>query len=153
MIFGRPHRTSLQHYGGPGPVSGPYGWQVAMDFDLAIVGPFLPAFQPPVRFQACQKDDVGVALTITVLDQDGNPIDLRAATLHKLRIQYPDGSGREVAASLVAGGAGGQISYTTVSGDLPQVGLHTVQARLTLASQTVYTQEGTFEVLANVTVP
>ena len=100
-----------------------------------------------------QVGDVGVQLVVQVLDQDGVPVDVSTASSLVIRIGYPDGTSADRTASLLTTGTDGRIKYLTISGDLPQAGDHSIQARVTIAGSLKSSQLGMFVVNQNIVDP
>ena len=79
-----------------------------------------------------QVGDVGVALVVQVLDQNGNVINIAGAASLTIKLLAPDGTSADKVASLYSDGRDGKMVYVTQSGDLAQAGLYQVQGKLTL---------------------
>lgn len=103
--------------------------------------------------QFCQVADAGVAVVYQFIDQSsGLPANIFLATALKIRIQKPDGTGVELAAALYTDGLDGKIVYVTQSGDLPEVGIYSMQGKLTLNSLPISGEVKQFEVRSNTVV-
>lgn len=137
----------LGNYPPPGvvPVVGPV---VTMAFTLPLAGPAPNVIQGPP--QACQDSSDNVELEVQVVDQDGNPVDLSAATGLQFWLLAPDGTPRPLPAAFVSNGMDGLISYTTDAQDLPEAGLWSIQAMLTFGERTFTTRWGSFWAGANI---
>ena len=99
----------------------------------------------------CQQGDYGFALTVQILDQDNNPLNLAGATLPQIVIGYPDGTLETVTAMLLQGGLYGQISYVVQQGDLSQFGWYQVQGTIvTAAGATLSSAVGHLDVRPNI---
>jgi len=103
--------------------------------------------------QACQQGDVGVAIIVSVVDQDGDPVDLHTATSLIIRLGAPDGTAVDKTAIFVSDGSDGQIVYTTVAEDLDQAGEYEIQGIVTMGGATKSTAVSTLQVLENVPAP
>lgn len=146
--------TTLQTTSLPGGRYGPYfaPWILALEFELQFAGPSSARFDPEEGFLSCQKNDEGIQLLVTVLDNAGEPLDISDASALVIRLEYPDKTVEEFPAHFLHGGAGGQLYYVTIPGDLPQVGNHWIQAKVTMGNSVKYTRLGRFEVLDNVPI-
>lgn len=140
--------TALGTYGscpanlapGPSPVSGPV---VTIAFDLAFAGlvPHDLVTTPP---QQCQAETPNVALQVTVVDQNGNAVDVSAANVLQFWLLAPDGTPRAVGASFVSNGRDGLTQYVTTAQDLNEAGLWQIQGQLTFGAQVLLTSWGSF---------
>lgn len=95
--------------------------------------------------------DVGTELVVTVLDEDGDAVDVSAATTKTILLRKPGPAGGVLskAAAFDATGADGRIKYTTQAGDLDTPGIWSIQGYVVLASGRWHTLTGTFRVRAN----
>lgn len=82
------------------------------------------------------KNNIGVTFVLTVKNQDGNAIDISAASPKNLVFLKPDKATRAVqAGTFTSGGTDGRLQYTTASAsDLDQDGPWSVQAVVTLGA-------------------
>ena len=62
--------------------------------------------------------DIGTIIRLTIVDEDGDAVDVSGATTKQIVIGKPDGTVLTKAASFTDDGADGQIEYATVEGDL-----------------------------------
>lgn len=92
--------------------------------------------------------DIGTVITVTVQDA-GVAIDISAATVKQLILRNPARGTVVKDASFVGGGSAGQLSYTTVTGDLSQDGEWQLQALITLPSGTWRSTYAPFYVYEN----
>ncbi len=146
--------TTLASTGLPGsyppvgltPVVGPV---VSLEFVLDLAGPPPNVIQPPAP-QSCQNSTPNVALTVLVVDQDGNAVDLSAATGLQLWLLAPDQTKVLVAAAFVSNGMDGLIQAVTDSDTLPQAGTWGLQAQLQFGTTVLETRWGYFAALTNV---
>lgn len=72
-------------------------------------------------------DDVGTALIVTIVDCNGDAINISAATEKKIKLTLPDLSVVEKTAEFSSDGTDGKIQYTTVADDLSQAGRWKIQ--------------------------
>lgn len=99
-----------------------------------------------------QRESVGVAIVVKMLDEDGDPIDLSTATALKIRLLFPDGTGAEYTADLYTDGADGALVYVTVEDDLEDVGVHKAQSFATVDGERKISTLSPFKVLPNIEV-
>ncbi len=68
--------------------------------------------------------DVGTVFTYTVLKADGTPEDLSGVTIANQRFVFtkPSGARLVVTPAFVTDGTDGQLRYTTVAGDIDELG-------------------------------
>ena len=100
--------------------------------------------------QMAQESNDGIQLAVTVVDQNGNPVNIRNASALALALLRPDGTTRKLTATLLTSGIDGGLQYTTVAADLPQAGIYQIQARYTIGGQKQTTRWGAFTVAANI---
>lgn len=99
-----------------------------------------------------QEDFIGLIFRATVKDENGDAIDLSAASTKELHFEAPSGAGKEMTAAFYTDGTDGVIQYTTVSGDLDEDGVWSVQAYIVIAAFTGHSNKHRFEVVANLAV-
>jgi len=92
--------------------------------------------------------DVGVNFNITVMN-DSVPLDVSNADNIYIIFENPDGGDLIKNASLVTDGTDGKIKYTTVTGDLNQVGTWQIQAKVDFGSSVFSTDIQRFKVFRN----
>lgn len=99
---------------------------------------------------ACQVhlNNIGVAFTITIEDCDG-AVDVSSATTKQLIFTKPSGEKLTKDASLVNGGTDGVIRYTSVDGDLDELGNWKLQAYVVLGTTEYYSKVANFKVHRN----
>ena len=138
----------LGSYPPPGvsPVVGPL---VTLDFILALSGPPPNIIQPPAP-QSCQNSVPNVVLSVEVVDQDGNAVDISATTGLQLWLLAPDGTKVPVAAAFVSNGLDGLLEAVTDADTLPQAGTWGIQAQLQYGTTLLETRWAYFSVLPNV---
>ena len=78
-------------------------------------------------------DDVGTIFKLTIKNPDNVVVDVSSATIQELIFAKPDGTSL-TKSSFTGDGTDGQIQYTTVSGDLNEVGLWHIQGHVVLSS-------------------
>jgi hypothetical protein len=99
-----------------------------------------------------QQSNIGVSFTATILDQSGEVVDLSSATTLDFIFQRPDGTLLVGAGGLVTDGTDGKMRYTTVSGDLDDVGAWRYQTHIEIGSSSFYSAVSKFKVLKNLPV-
>ena len=95
-----------------------------------------------------QQGAVGTTLQLELLD-DGAVVDVSSATTKEIILEKPDGSTVTKTAAFVTDGTDGKIKYTTIAGDLDQVGRWRIQGRIISSSGNWPSEAGTFRVKAN----
>ena len=94
-------------------------------------------------------DDIGVNFNITVMN-GSVPLDVSNADNIYIIFQKPDGSDLTKSASIVNTGSDGNIRYTTVAGDLDQVGTWQIQAKVDFTISVFSTDIQKFKVYRNI---
>ena len=95
------------------------------------------------------KNDVGTIIRLTVTD-DGSAVDLSASSTKQILLRKPSGQVLTKTASFTTDGTNGQIQYTTIAGDLNEVGDWRAQASLVFASSSWLSSILVFTVHENV---
>lgn len=131
-------------------------------FSLASIGaPMIPLeFQLPVAGpvtadldcipQACNEDNDNIQVVVTVVDQNGDPVNLQAATTKQLRFLKPDGTTFVKDAAFTTSGVDGKLEYSTLAADLPETGTYQVQAAYVMDGKTQTTRRAKFRVGPNI---
>ena len=94
-------------------------------------------------------DNIGVAFTATIVDEDGDAVDVSGATTQQFRFYKPDGTTVTETTGYGTTGVDGIITYTTVAGDLDVAGTWYVQPYVVTAALTLNTDVHEFEVKRN----
>jgi len=98
-------------------------------------------------------NDVGTVFLVTVQDcvsGTAAALDVSSATSLQLVFSAPDGTSSTKTATLNTDGTDGKIKYTTVDGDLDQVGTWRLQARVVFGVTGDWRSDiSTFKVLEN----
>jgi hypothetical protein len=95
------------------------------------------------------KDDIGIRFLVTVLDENGDAKDISSATTKQFIFQKPSGELLTASASFVNGGTDGQLSYTSVSGDLDEIGLWRLQVYVVYTGGSKKSDVGNFRIYRN----
>lgn len=93
--------------------------------------------------------DIGVNFNITVMNGTA-VLDVSNADDIYIIFQKPDSSDLIKTASLITNGTDGNIRYTTVSGDLDQVGTWQIQAKVDFGISVFSTDIQKFKVYRNI---
>lgn len=95
-------------------------------------------------------DDVGTLFILTVKD-DGVAVDISGASSLVILIQKPDSVSHTKTGSFYTDGTDGKMKYTSISGDFNQVGLHKIQAVVSMGSGVYHSSVSDFRVHRNIT--
>jgi hypothetical protein len=103
---------------------------------------------------ACEihQDDIGTRFQITIRECNGtDTIDVSTALYRQLTFRKPSDTLVTRTASIFNDGSAtsGVIYYDSVAGDLDEVGNYKLQAKISFASGTYYTDIYTFKVHCN----
>jgi len=93
-----------------------------------------------------RQNDVGVAIRLTVKDQDGAVVNVAAATEITFTFQKPDETTVEKDGSLSGSGADGNVQYVTEAGFLDQPGGWTYDVRVAVGALRVTSEPVKFKV-------
>ena len=93
--------------------------------------------------------DIGVNFNITVMN-GSVPLDVSNADNIYIILQKPDGSDLTKTASVVTDGTDGNIKYTTIAGDLDQIGTWQIQAKVDFTVSVFSTDIQKFKVYRNI---
>jgi hypothetical protein len=94
-------------------------------------------------------NDIGTEFRIT-LTEEGTAVDISAATSLQILIRKPSDTLLELEADLYTDGTDGVITYTSVDGDLDEVGTHKIQGKIEIDGGVFYSSIGSFKVHHNV---
>ena len=98
--------------------------------------------------------DVNTALVITIVDEDGEAVNVASATVMKILLRKPDDEEMVKTAVLDTDGSDGKIKYLTIDGDLDQHGTWEIQGFVKIGSSENYTAWESFRVIRNTaTIP
>lgn len=92
--------------------------------------------------------NVGSLIRLTIVDQDGAPVDVSSATL-VLYLRSPKARLLTKTPSLTSGGTDGRIQYATLAGDLDVPGNWQAQAKVTISGSTWFSTLTSLPVSAN----
>ena len=136
--------TRLGLYGGPtttmvGGAAPPPLLSVAFALQCEGIPQQFPA---PPQEQNISAGNLGFALSVQVLDGNGNPVNVASATGLSLVVVWPGGQVQIVPAAFVSNGTDGLVGTTLGSGLGGGCGLYWVSAVVALPNQTLRTQAG-----------
>lgn len=93
--------------------------------------------------------DIGTAIQVTLYD-GSTALDVSGAASLTMYLTKPSGTTLTKTATNVTDGTNGQIKYTTISGDIDEAGLWTLQVKVVLVNgNTWYTDVARFRVFSN----
>ena len=95
------------------------------------------------------KNDVGTVFVATIMDAAA-VINISTATTKQLLFRKPNGTVLTKAGAFTTDGSDGKLQYTTIAGDLSDVGGWSLQAKLIFPAGTWYSDVHRFEVHKNV---
>ena len=93
--------------------------------------------------------DIGVNFNITVMN-GAAVLNVSNANSISIIFQKPDSTDLTKTATLVTNGTDGKIKYTTVAGDLDQIGTWQIQARVNFGASVFSTDIQKFKVYRNI---
>src|SRR5678815_3372512 len=80
------------------------------------------------------KGDIGTVIELTIQDENGAAVDVSTAAVKQILMRAPSGSVLTKTASFTTTGADGKIRYTTISGDLSEDGIWTVDGYIEIGT-------------------
>jgi len=95
------------------------------------------------------KDDIGTEFRLVIQD-DGVAVDLSECLDPVMIFLKPSGSRLEKAANFLTDGSDGVLYYNCVEGDLDEVGLYKLQARVDIDDGVFYSSVVSFKVHKNI---
>jgi hypothetical protein len=93
--------------------------------------------------------DIGTIFLATIIDQDGNVVDLSSASSLKIIFQNPSRTGKSVTALLYSDGTDGKIYYVLQDKDIDESGVWSYQGVIVIGSDTWHSSVVQFTVMAN----
>jgi hypothetical protein len=97
-------------------------------------------------------NDIGTEFLVTIKDcVSGTPtvLDVSGASTLELIFKSPSGVSTTKSAGLVTDGSDGKIKYTTVDGDLNEIGTWRLQAKIGIGGGVFRSDVGSFKVYEN----
>lgn len=92
-----------------------------------------------------RQNDIGVVFEVTLQDK-GVAVDLTGNSALELVFRKPDGTRLNKTAALSGGATLGVIKYTSISGDLDQIGSWSLQAHIIIPNGDFRSEAGDFVV-------
>ena len=99
--------------------------------------------------QYIQQNAVGLTMTLTVKDEEGNALNLTGATTTEIRLKPPQGYPITKSASVVSPATDGKVRYVTEAGVLGVPGKWRAQAFVAVAGNEYFSTTIEFQVGAN----
>jgi len=93
-------------------------------------------------------DDIGTEFLITIMDGT-TVVNISTATVKRFIFKKPDCSKVTKDVDFNADGTDGQLTYTTVAGDIDSAGTWRLQALVTITAGTYYSDITNFKVYPN----
>jgi hypothetical protein len=145
--------TALKPFGGPGSSyrfpAPPLYLTLALTLPVQSAGLQSPG--DPLTAPSLQMASVGIKMNLTVVDANGNPVNLAGATGLFIRLGYPDGvTTRTLPARLLTNGQDGIVTYTTLPNDITEDGFYGVQVQAQAQSALILTAPGFFWAYQNI---
>ena len=94
--------------------------------------------------------DLGTIFRLTITDTAGTASDVSTASTKYIYFQDPDGTKTQKTAAFYTDGKDGIIQYTTIAGDIDQVGTWQVQGYVETSLGKFFTEKSSFKVYANI---
>ena len=94
-------------------------------------------------------NDIGTIFRLTIKDGD-SVVDISGATTKNIIFTSPGGTSTTQAGSFTNSGTDGKLQYTSVSGDINEVGTWELQASLVMTAGTFKSDVSMFEVHRNI---
>lgn len=90
--------------------------------------------------------DVGTVFRLSIVDTAGTAIDVSTATVKYINFQDPSGVKTQKTAAFYTDGSDGIIQYTTVDGDIDEVGTWMIQGYVETSLGKFWTEKDSFKV-------
>jgi len=123
-----------------------------LNFQLQLAGQDMVDFAPVIPRQSIRMGDQGIRTIVQVVDGNGMAVNIRAATVRKIKLLKPDGTTYDATGLLLSNGVDGKMYFTSTSLIPPfgQVGEWQIQAKITVGGVTQSTQWANFTVGPNI---
>jgi len=92
---------------------------------------------------------VTVKLKAHIVDEDGDDVDVSAATTKQILLEAPGGTDTANTATFSGDGTDGYIEFTTLITTLDEIGIWAAQAYVVTPTQTLKSNIHSFEVKSN----
>lgn len=96
------------------------------------------------------QEDIGTILETTIKN-DNAPVDISIATTREILLKKPSGALLTRTGILVTDGTDGKMKYTTISGDLDEVGVWQIQGHIIIPDGEWHSDIKDFSVFSNLT--
>lgn len=125
---------------------------IDLDFVLQLAGPRAVDFEPVFPLLALRQSDQGIAMIVQVVDADGQPVNIRAATTKTIKLLKPNGATYDTAAQLLTNGADGKMYFVSsaVVPPFDQTGEWWIQGKVIIGGVAQSTQWSNFAVEPNI---
>ena len=90
--------------------------------------------------------DIGTVFRLSIVDTAGTAIDVSTATVKYIYFQDPSGVKTQKTAAFYTDGTDGKIQYTTIAGDIDEVGTWMVQGYVETSLGKFWTEKDSFKV-------
>lgn len=123
-----------------------------INLTLQLAGPRAMTFFPVTPQQSIRVGDQGIRVVASIVDGDGEAVNIRAATTMTMKLLQPDDSADDIAGLLLSNGADGKV-YFLSSDTVPpfdQAGEWQLQVKLVIGGVTQSTKWGSFTVEPNI---
>ena len=90
--------------------------------------------------------DLGTIFRLTITDTAGTAIDVSTAAVKYIYFQDPTGAKVQKTAAFTTNGSDGKIQYTTIAGDIDEVGTWMVQGYVETSLGKFWTEKDSFKV-------
>ena len=136
-------QTKAGLYGGPAGIVAGIAPPPILTVSFALQCEGCPQqFPAPPQEQRISLGNEGFELSVQVMDQNGDPINISAASEMYMVIVWPGGQPQIVPADFVTNGTDGQVGTSMAGGLSGGWGLYYVSARVIMANQVLQTQAG-----------
>lgn len=96
--------------------------------------------------------DIGTIFKLTITDTADVAINVSSAAVKFIYFRDPSGVKTKKTAAFTTSGVDGKIQYTTIAGDIDEVGNWSVQGYVETSLGKFYTEKASFEVLSTLFV-
>lgn len=93
--------------------------------------------------------DVGTDLVVRVLDEDGEAVDISAASVKTIKLKAPGADAVSLTAELDTTGADGRMKYVSLAATFPAAGEYRIQGYVEVGAAKFHTEPATFDVGVN----
>src|ERR671918_456775 len=90
-------------------------------------------------------NDIATRIRITIKD-NGEPVDLSTSDPIIVRVSTPSGRIKDFEPVFTTNGSDGKIEYTTIDGDIDEVGIWKIQVIVSIGASRFHSDIGSFKV-------